>query len=309
METRISTNTFTNNLKQRISDLSIQQYGLLQQASTNQRIEYPSDDPAAFGHVSLLRAEKSDVAQYNRNVDQADAIVNNVYNTLRELNDRTLRAQELAEASSPGFNDNDLDPYAKEVKEILEQSVSLLNSKYLGNFLFAGTKLELTGNAFSVSRSVLTGEIVSVAYAGAKSSDVDYSEQTFTIAEATDIRPYTSGDTNEQFLTFLRHLISLRDAINAKDTTTIRSLKQNLIGDSNNIVGELGAIGAKQATIEVAQSQNKERFLNIDRLVSSETDADLAQTIVALTQAQSAYQAALQTGTMVMNTTLLNYLR
>jgi flagellin-like hook-associated protein FlgL len=43
--------------------------------------------------------------------------------------------------------------------------------------------------------------------------------------------------------------------------------------------------------------------------ISQEADADLAQTIVQLTQTQTAYQAALQSGGQILSQSLLDYLR
>jgi flagellin-like hook-associated protein FlgL len=42
--------------------------------------------------------------------------------------------------------------------------------------------------------------------------------------------------------------------------------------------------------------------------MSNDTSADLATTLTQLSQTQTAYQAALESGTMVMQTSLLNYL-
>ena len=42
--------------------------------------------------------------------------------------------------------------------------------------------------------------------------------------------------------------------------------------------------------------------------MSNDTNADLAQTLTQLSQTQTAYQAALESGTMVMGLSLLEFL-
>ena len=54
------------------------------------------------------------------------------------------------------------------------------------------------------------------------------------------------------------------------------------------------------------------RILDMDtleKLVSKEADADLTETIVRLTQTQTAYQAALQSAGRILGSSLLDYLR
>jgi flagellar hook-associated protein 3 FlgL len=49
------------------------------------------------------------------------------------------------------------------------------------------------------------------------------------------------------------------------------------------------------------------RSLSVGQLISNEADADLSQTLVQLNQTQTAYQAALQSASIVMATSLLGY--
>lgn len=51
------------------------------------------------------------------------------------------------------------------------------------------------------------------------------------------------------------------------------------------------------------------RGQSLDRLISSEADADLAQTLVKLNTLQTAYQAALQSGGSILGQSLLDFLR
>jgi flagellin-like hook-associated protein FlgL len=44
-------------------------------------------------------------------------------------------------------------------------------------------------------------------------------------------------------------------------------------------------------------------------MISREGDADMADTIVRLNEVQYAYQAALQSGAKIMNSSLMDYLR
>ena len=71
----------------------------------------------------------------------------------------------------------------------------------------------------------------------------------------------------------------------------------------------IGNNGAIQARLEATKALATTRSTSLEQLVSKEADADLSQTLVKLSQTQTAYQAALQTGGKILNTSLLDYLR
>ena len=71
----------------------------------------------------------------------------------------------------------------------------------------------------------------------------------------------------------------------------------------------VATIGTTQTRLEGDRTQMEARYTELEKLTSSETDADMSTTIVKLTQTQTAYQAALQVGAQVLRVSLLDYLR
>ena len=63
-----------------------------------------------------------------------------------------------------------------------------------------------------------------------------------------------------------------------------------------------------QTRIQVNQSQQTDRSQELQKLVSGEVDADMPSTIVRLNQAQTAYQASLQSSAKIMKLSLLDYI-
>ena len=64
-----------------------------------------------------------------------------------------------------------------------------------------------------------------------------------------------------------------------------------------------------QLRIEVQPDQQQSRGDSVMSLVSSETSADLPNSIVKLNQSQTAYQAALQSAANIMRISLLDYIK
>jgi flagellin-like hook-associated protein FlgL len=105
------------------------------------------------------------------------------------------------------------------------------------------------------------------------------------------------------------HLISLRDNLQSNNTAAIRQDDlPNLLKDEENIIYHFGTVGAEQTRLDTAASIANTRKISLDGLVSSESDADLARTLVSLSEVQNAYLAALKTGGTILNQSLLDYI-
>src|SRR5205085_1956426 len=107
----------------------------------------------------------------------------------------------------------------------------------------------------------------------------------------------------------MNNLVALCDALGSKTAASVQTAHQNLQTSEDNFLVTISGIGAVQTRLEIDSSQNQARFTELQKLASQETDVDLAQTVVKLTQAQTAYQAALQSGAQMLHTSLLDYLK
>ena len=60
--------------------------------------------------------------------------------------------------------------------------------------------------------------------------------------------------------------------------------------------------------INTVRSHDEEYFLEIEQRLAKDLDVDLSEAIMQLTKISTAYQAAMQIGAQLLNTSLLNYL-
>ena len=89
----------------------------------------------------------------------------------------------------------------------------------------------------------------------------------------------------------------------------LQAARPALETSENDFLIAMSGIGAKQTRLEADRSQNEARFVELERLTAAETDVDVASTVVKLTQAQTAYQAALESGSKILQLSLLDYIR
>ncbi|MCX7866683.1 flagellar hook-associated protein FlgL [Limisphaera sp. VF-2] len=310
---RVTGNTFAQSLLQQLNSLTGRQYRLQTQVATGQRIQNPEDDPAAIQRALGLHAEAATLQQYRANLDTLKERANVTFDALKALKKVSDRATELATLADGTRSRDELRIYAAEVTQLIQHAVQILNQKHRGAYLFGGTR---TDQPPFVLATDADGRVTSVTYQGNTEIASTPIEQAVTLA--LDIPGANPTGTGPRGLVadsrtgadLFAHLIALQDRLLAGDTDAIaRTVRPALLQDEENLLYHIGNQGALQTRIETAASLADKRLMALDQAVSREVDADLAETLVRLNQAQYAYQAALQSGAAILRQSLLNFLR
>lgn len=297
---RVPTNAFPTAVAAQLQQLTSRQAQLQSQAASGQRVTNPNDDPAAMGRFLNIQAEKQQLQQFAQTNAHAQAISQTTYSGASQLKSLSDRAGELSVLGS-GVNSPDAyNAYAIETNQLIEQALQTANVKFSGDYVFGGVK---TNSAPFTAVRDANGDITSISYDGAATA------AQMRIAEGSTISPSTDGVTNQKFADFMNNLVGLRDAMKSGTIASVQTAHQNLQSSEDDLIETISGIGAVQTRLETAATQNQARFADLQTMGSRETDADLAQTIVKLTQSQTAYQAAMQSAAKIMQTSLLDYLR
>jgi flagellar hook-associated protein 3 FlgL len=310
---RVTASTFPNSLLTQLNRLATRQSRLQQQAATGQRMTFPDDDPVAMRRVIDMQGEASSVDQYIRNIARHKEVANATYASIKSLKTVVDRASEIATLADDLKSPEELQVYATEVNELIKQAAQVVNVQNRGDYLFSGTLLDK--KPFVVAQDA-NGSVTGVSYQG--NEELSESE----IGHGVSLTSQTLGanDTGSGYrglvadsrtgADLFNHLIALRDRLAAGDTDAVSaSSLSELELDADTIVFHIGTNGAVQTRLETGESIMTKRAQNLEALVSKETDADLAQTLVRLNEVQTAYQAALQSGGSILNRSLLDYLR
>lgn len=310
---RVSANTFSDTLITQLNNLSVRQQRLQSQAATGQRVRLPEDDPVALRRVLDMQSEFSSNGQYTKNIDRQLELAQASYNGIKSLKTISDRASEIATQVDDLKSPEELQFYAREITEMLKQAVHLLNATNRGDAIFGGTVTDQPPFAMTLD---VNGNVTAVTYQG------NTAQAESEIAEDIMISTQIVGENNtgsgprglvtdsRSGADLLNHLISLQNNLISGNTAAIAATDRgNLANDEDNLLYHISSNGAIQARLETTQALNAERGLAIEEQVSKEVDADLAQTMVKLSQTQTAYEAALQSGARALNLSLLDYLR
>lgn len=310
---RVTGSMFSESLVGQLARLATRQNKLQEQAATGQRISRPEDDPGAMRRVLDLQTEARGVEQHRKNLGALKEQASVSYSAMAALKRISDRAGEIAVLADGTKSPEDLRNYATEVTQLIQQAAQLANTKHRGDYVFAGTKSDQPAFAVSTNSS---GQVTAVAYQGnASVAETEVAAGMTVSAQAVGAN--TSGSGPRGLFTdsaagadFFNHLIALQDHLQAGDAAAVNSTDlPALQRDEDNFLFHIAQNGAVQARLEATDNLAASRSLSVEKLISGEADADLAQTLVRLSETQNAYRAALQTGGSILNQSLLDYLR
>jgi len=311
---RISSSLFTNNLLSQMNQLQGRQIQLQNQATTGLKVTLPEDNPATMDQMLNLQTQDSSDIQYQSNITQLQSTATTAASAMNSLQTITEQAGEIATEAGGVTSSSQLATYASQVGNLIQEALQAANTQdSQGNYIFGGTinnqppftaTTDSNGNVTAVNYQGNTDESQSPIGAGQTVSAQVPGENTTGAGPSGLLADSRSGAN------LFRDLISLQQNLASGNTAAIASTDSpNLTTDENHLVAGIAANGVVQSTLETAGAAAAQQDTNIALQSSNLTSADLATTLTKLDQTQTAYQAAMQSGVMIMNMSILNYLQ
>jgi flagellar hook-associated protein 3 FlgL len=298
---RVPTHQASSAVLAQIQRVGARQAQLQMQVSTGQRIRSIDEDPAAAGRVIAMQAERARIGQYDRNADRALELSQASFASLKSLQQVSERAGEIATLGSGVVGPDALRAYSAEVNQLIEQAVQAGNSRLRNDSLFAGTATDTV--PFVATRDPGTGRVTAITYAGNSDRPV------IALSESTEIAVGPEPGTNAGIRDFIAGLVRLRDALGSLDPAGVAASRPALDAAENTLLGAVSENGAVELRVESSRLQQRARAENLELLVSRESDADLAETMVRLGQATTAYEASLSSANRILQLSILDYLK
>ena len=298
---RVPTHQSSSAVLAQIQRAGVRQAQLQLQVSTGQRLRSIDEDPASAGRVIAMQAERARIIQFDRNADRAQEVSQASFAGLKALQQVSERAGEIVTLGGGISSPDALRAYAVEVNQLIEQAVQAGNSRLRDDYLFSGTATDTA--PFAVTRDPGTGRVTTVAYAG--NSD----RPTISISENTELPMGASAATNSGIRDFISGLVDLRDALASLSNSAVASTCPSLEAAENALLSGVSENGAVELRVQAIRLQQRARAENLEQLVSRESDADLAETMVRLGQATTAYEASLSSANRILQLSILDYLK
>ncbi|WMT40666.1 flagellar hook-associated protein FlgL [Paenibacillus sp. D2_2] len=307
---RVTNNMMSSQLLLNLNRNGVRMNDLQTQLSTGRKLNKPSDDPVGITYSMRYRAELSSNSQHQANVDSAlswldfnDTVVGQVGGIIQHLKELTVQASNSTNPQSA------LDSIKTEVEQLKEQLIDLANSKMNGKYIFNGENYDkkpydFAKDANNLSDTINVGDLLT-----------DSGQINFIVGDSIQLAINTSG--NEIFGSPSEkdddHLFTMIDRL----TTALGN------GDFPAISGELdkfdtrldkvmtvrAEIGAKTNRVELMNTRLQDLEINLTDMQAKTEDADYEKVVIQSKIAESIYNASLASGSKIISTSLVDFLR
>lgn len=293
MSTRITQSMLSDSLLGDLDSISNAYAATQRKLSSGKELQKPSDDPFAVSRALRLSGELDANRQYQRNVQDAQGWQSATDTALGEIGDLALRARDLVVQGATGSAGADARAsIAAEITQIIDSVKTAANTQYAGSYVLSGSATDTAafvldpaqdgyqGNGDALSREIGDGVSaqVNTTAGGAIANLVGQLR--------TVVAHLGAGDTN---------------ALQGSDLSTL----DQTVSDLTTQRATVGAVGNR---LDTASSRLQQLEESATTLLSNTEDADMAKTLVDLSQQQAVYQAALRAGAQVIQPSLMDYL-
>ncbi len=294
-----------------------------QMLTTGRKIIMAQDDPSGAVKAMGLRTQATEIEQYKRNANTANAVLTETDSSLQQVTTTLNRIRELTVQGSNSTNDQtSRDAVGDEINQLLEGLIDVANTQVAGRYIFGGYQTKEApysyktggndGTTGSETLTTVAGEIRT----GINSNNITVVEnkgddgELVTEVSPNVVLPFTVsgqdifGKNNEMFKT----ISNLRDSLYKNDTKAI----QNSLGDLDDLIDQTLRVQSKVGALSNRVDKVTDRLTNKDYsvtdLLSKTEDVDYAQALIDLNTQSMVHQLSLQVGAKLIQPTLMDFL-
>lgn len=263
-----------------------------QQIATGKRLLSLKDSPSGSAEVVKLRAQLSELDQFQSNNDGGtlnlnvtDSALNSLHNILTSM---FTTASGVASDTSTGAIRASA---AAAIRSLRDQVLSLANTEVGGHYVFAGSQTLST--PFTIAGDAVT-------YHG------DLAVNSIEVAEGVRVRQNVPGST--VFDPAFNTINALLTALDGNDSAAIQSALSQFSSTLNGIGQVRAQVGSDLSRLSDLKSALSSEETNLTARQSQIEDANQADAVTKLTQAQTAIQASLKAQTVIQQYNLFDFL-
>lgn len=287
-----------------LSDINASQEQLdvtQRELSSGLSINQPSDNPYGASLATQLHQNLAGLGAYSYQVTDGSAWTQASSTALTSIQGAVQRVQELVVKAGNGtYSEGDLSDMAAEVSQLKASILQSANTQYNGQYVFAGSAVS------TAPYSSATGD----AYQGDSGTVTrDIGPGTSVQVNANISQLLGNGGSDGGLLSTLNQVIS---DLTGGSSAAVADLTGTQLGA---LAGHLDTLGTMQATVGATQSRLTQASTTIQALQTNDTtalsndeDVNMAQAMTNFSSQQAAFEAALQAGAHIVQTSLMNFL-
>lgn len=270
--------------------------------STGLAIQQPSDNPYGAALSLQLQGQVSAIQSYQTNVTDGMSWVQTASAGLQSIYQMGQTVQTLVVEGANGTEQqNDLNDMAEEVSQMIDGIKQSADTQLNGMYIFAGTA--------TTTQPWATGTGSSNAYMGntgtlTRSIGPGLESQVTVNADLSSVLGSGGGDG-----LMLDTLTTIQNDLQTGNTSDLGNQLQNLQNNLASLANLQAVVGATQDRIQLATSRLQSLQTSDSTELGGVQDIDVATATIQYSTEQAGYQAALQVGAQLVQTSLLNFLK
>lgn len=266
--------------------------------SSGRKVNQPSDDPAAVAGFIVNNSQASAVNSYLSNISSLQATMQVADSTLNSVVTTLTQAISLGvEGEDSTMNQTDRNAIAQQVDGIQQQILEYANQSFQGNYLFAGTAVNV--KPFVADPSSPSG----VSYVGNTGvNNVEIGEGQAVPANLPGSQLFTAPGSD-----VFRALADLSSAL--KSDSNIPAAETEVQSAFDQVNAQRTFYGTILSRLNTASSFLNEESLQLTQEENNLVGADMASAASQLTQAETDLDATLAAGGKISQLNLFDYLK
>ncbi len=298
---------------------------LRNQGTTGLKLNKASDDPTIVGAVLDTRNQIQNSERFENSLNLAGDAIDVADTQLDTIGNTLTRANEIALAGNSGSaSEADLETYAGEVDHLIDQLVSVGNTRVSGNYIFGGYEnqqppfiknenydpasfdendtstwpVTYQGDNKVTNLEIAPGEMMESGVTGSELF-MGVANETFE----TDPTTPSGGGVN-----IFNALAKLQKGLTGADTKLVEDSITHINTAAEQNRGVRADMGVKAKHIENSIEKQQEAQIDLQKILSRYQSADAIAVYSKLTQSETSYQAALSITGRISSISILDYM-
>ncbi|MCD6450034.1 MAG: flagellar hook-associated protein FlgL [Thermotogaceae bacterium] len=267
--------------------------------SSGKKVQYPSDDAVVATRVSGTESKLRELEQYKRNATHVENIMESYDSISQEVSAIYQRVRELLVRASNGtMSEDDRKAIAEELKEIMDHFANIANTQVGGEYIFGGVRTDVppVQQEDDEWRIVLPPESAKKRSIQIFGMNVEYGLTVYDIFKARN---------GKNVFEMLKNAV---DALERNDGNYIRNISLKDVDYlEKNAMENFARVGAVSRSLKLVNKRIEDLNFFHTEYLSKEADADLTEVVTKLSMQNAVLQAALKSGAMVLQKTLVDF--
>ena len=296
---RIANKTIFDSVTRSLGRTSKEMFDSQEVVTTGKKINRLSDDPVGIVSVLNLRSSLANLNQMERNISMGrtwltacESALSQTHSILSSVKELSVQMANATQSASERANSVVL------VDGYLKQIISLSNTQSGDRYIFGGTETDAAPFALNTDETQVeySGNETPFAIKIGKNSNIEIGKN------GENIFGENWDDDN-----IFKTLMDLKTSLQDDNIEGINECMDKLDSHMSEVSAQISEIAGKNVRLDVKEEILSDLELTYTERKSQIEDADIADAITNLNLKELAYNAALQSSSMIMKLSLVDF--